>query len=179
MHMSKVFTTLTIVSMGLGGCNSHPLAMIEDQIMEDQIMHSAEASASQPSTSQIAILTEYRIAYLRSAINSGVMIMDIEDLQVGNAINHRYKFGETLLHKVLFSTQDPAVIEQVLSWGVDVHAVDDHLNTPLHYAVDAEQNGGIIKLLLDHGADVMAQNDKQKTPLCLGLCYSACSDDII
>lgn len=62
------------------------------------------------------------------------------------------------------SKADPSMFRWLVAQGLDIHATDDHGDTPLHVAAAS----GILPLtewLLAHGADIAATNKNGDTPL--------------
>jgi ankyrin repeat protein len=74
--------------------------------------------------------------------------------------------GRTLvMHAVLASDADPAVVAVLLGRGTDVNAADAGQEwTALHFAA-RDLNEGLVRLLLDAGADVDAVDVFGNTPL--------------
>ncbi|MEN6309775.1 MAG: ankyrin repeat domain-containing protein [Anaerohalosphaeraceae bacterium] len=85
-----------------------------------------------------------------------------EHLLQGGGIKGTDLDNNALLHYAAASTEYP--LEQLISGGLDVHAVNNHGETPLHWAVryDRVEN---VKYLLEHGADVHARDKSGNTPL--------------
>jgi ankyrin repeat protein len=76
-----------------------------------------------------------------------------------------------LLHRALVSLSpkpQPAIVQKLIEYGVDVNAHDRYGNTPLHYAARLK-DPELIELLLDAGAEIDAVNQDGITPLRLTL----------
>ncbi|MDR1786592.1 MAG: ankyrin repeat domain-containing protein [Spirochaetaceae bacterium] len=72
--------------------------------------------------------------------------------------------GDTILHLLAESEEDPAFVEMILDAGADVNERNKEGNTPLALAV-ANRNIPVIPTLVGRGSDVFAADIEGKTPL--------------
>jgi len=79
-------------------------------------------------------------------------------------LNNADSLGKTLLHHAV-KDGDTSLIEYLLKRGVDVHAQNADLNTPLHLAVFTNDIQS-VEMLFFNGAhsDVLTENEKKITP---------------
>lgn len=87
-------------------------------------------------------------------------------LSNGAALNHKDKFGQSLLHATCLIQGQSNKVGQYLieEQGISVNSVDLLGNTPLHIACE-NHNLKMMALLIEHGADVNAPNRVGDTPL--------------
>ena len=87
--------------------------------------------------------------------------------------------GETLFLSAAKYTRDPAIIELLLSAGVDPMERSALTgNTALHWAGE-NSVGGVVDALLLGGADIGARNDDGKTPLHVANSYTGGGVDVV
>ena len=86
-------------------------------------------------------------------------------LQSGVDPKARGRWGDTPLHWVAGSNENPAVIAALVDAGADPNARDEDGNTPLHVAALAKENPTVISALVEAGGDLKAWDDSGYTPL--------------
>lgn len=102
---------------------------------------------------------------LHSAVDSAGPLMVEELLRRGAEVNAKNKFYQTALHYVrYYKSESCAIVEILLSYGVEVNTRDFHNRTPLFKAVDVGAPE-LVKLLLNHGADINLQDTNGQTVL--------------
>ena len=84
-------------------------------------------------------------------------------LQKGAQIQATAEYGgDTALHIVIRSTDNPEIVTNLIEFGADVNAVNKEMNreTPLHYAV-MKNKLEAVKILLPNGANINTKTRKE------------------